>query len=158
MIRVANRSSSFVEEQNHHHSELIKLEMTESTYLAYENSKMNSSREKRSSSNNYERKHLPKNDAYEIEYRPEDRENNQNCGGSLMSTRRSGNAKINRSINRESGSPPKMKSSNQKQYLYEKLAGTEKNIREETNHIYDRRIKTYTELIWKLQFAHNIYI
>ena len=26
------------------------------------------------------------------------------------------------------------------------------------NLIYDKRIKSYTELIWKLHYAHNIYI
>ena len=56
-----------------------------------------------------------------------------------------------------SPSPPKSKVGKTK-YLYEKLAGVENNPREQTNYIYDKRIKSFTDLLFKLQYAHNIYI
>jgi hypothetical protein len=43
-------------------------------------------------------------------------------------------------------------------YLYKRLEGTEKQQREEQNQIYDKRIKSFLEFLWKNQFAHGIYI
>jgi len=31
-------------------------------------------------------------------------------------------------------------------------------VKEEQNLVYEKRIKSYLEFLWKLQFAHNIYI
>lgn len=42
-------------------------------------------------------------------------------------------------------------------YLYKRLEGTEKAAREEQNQIYDRRIKSFLEFIWKNMFAHSVY-
>ena len=43
-------------------------------------------------------------------------------------------------------------------YLYKRLEGTEKMVKEQQNQIYDKRIKSYLDFLWKNQFAHNIYI
>ena len=43
-------------------------------------------------------------------------------------------------------------------YLYKRLEGTEKAVKEEQNQIYDRRIKSFLDFLWKNQFAHNIYL
>lgn len=42
-------------------------------------------------------------------------------------------------------------------YLYKRLEGTEKAAREEQNQIYDKRIRSFLEFIWKNMFAHSVY-
>lgn len=42
--------------------------------------------------------------------------------------------------------------------MYKKLEGTEKQLREEQNVVYDKRIKSYLELLWKNMLSHNIYV
>ena len=45
-----------------------------------------------------------------------------------------------------------------KQYLYERLAAKEFQGPDEVNLVYERRIKSYLNFLFKVQMAHNIYI
>ena len=43
-------------------------------------------------------------------------------------------------------------------YLYEKLANKQLSLHHQENYVYDKRIKSYTEFLWKCLLAHNVYI
>ena len=42
-------------------------------------------------------------------------------------------------------------------YLYKRLEGTENKVNEDMNCVYERRIKSYQEFLWKMMVAHNVY-
>ena len=43
-------------------------------------------------------------------------------------------------------------------YLYEKMKGSQTKTHDQTNYVYEKRIKSYTQFLWKCMIAHNIYI
>lgn len=43
-------------------------------------------------------------------------------------------------------------------YLYERMAGTEVKQRDQTNYVYEKRIKSYLQFLWKGMLAHNVYM
>ena len=38
------------------------------------------------------------------------------------------------------------------------MAGMENRASDNSNYIYDRRIKSYTDFLWKGMIAHNVYL
>lgn len=38
------------------------------------------------------------------------------------------------------------------------MAGSEKKMRDKSNQVYEKRIKSYTEFLWKMMLAHSVYL
>jgi len=38
------------------------------------------------------------------------------------------------------------------------MAGSEKKTRDKSNQIYEKRIQSYTDFLWKVMLAHNVYL
>ena len=55
-------------------------------------------------------------------------------------------------------SPNARRKVKKQKYLYEKLADKESSKPYEMSLVYEKRIKSYTDFLFKLQYAHNIYI
>jgi hypothetical protein len=43
-------------------------------------------------------------------------------------------------------------------YLYERMANSEKIIVNQENQVYEKRIKSYNDFLWKGMISHNVYL